>query len=236
MGYVDKNPATQLKSIPVGESETMPLTPEQFDAVIDATYLLDVDARYNAAKVGVYLRAIFHVQRETGLRIGDASMLKRVQVNGNRIRLKMQKTGADLQVVVSDDLLAALEALPKSKHIHPDYFFWSGKSKPHTNTNKWVRKIDRIDSYVTLDHPVTGEPMGFRSHMLRDTFAVEMLQSGMLLEDVSKLLGHKSIQVTERYYAKWVPSRLQQLEDKVIAAHRKLGRKVSKVVPIRRSA
>jgi integrase len=69
--------------------------------------------------------------------------------------------------------------------------------------------------------------MEFRSHMLRDTFAIEMLLSGMSLEDVSKLLTHKSIRVTEKYYAPWVRSRQEQLDQKVIEAMRKMGATVT---------
>ena len=42
------------------------------------------------------------------------------------------------------------------------------------------------------------------SHRLRDTFAVDLLEKGVPLEEVSKLLGHESIKTTERHYAKWV--------------------------------
>jgi integrase-like protein len=45
------------------------------------------------------------------------------------------------------------------------------------------------------------------SHRLRDTFAVDLLEKGVLLEEVSKLLGHESIKTTERHYAKWVKGR-----------------------------
>ena len=65
--------------------------------------------------------------------------------------------------------------------------------------------------------------MEFRSHMLRDTYAVEMLNAGVPMEKVSKLLGHKTIATTERYYAKWVPSRLRLLEDEAVAAMRRMG-------------
>ena len=51
-----------------------------------------------------------------------------------------------------------------------------------------------------------------RPHRLRDTFAVRALLSGMQLEDVSRLLGHSSVKVTETYYAKWVSSRKRRLE------------------------
>jgi integrase len=69
--------------------------------------------------------------------------------------------------------------------------------------------------------------MRFRSHQLRDTYAVEMLLAGVLLEDVSRLLTHTSIQTTERHYAPWVKPRLQQLEDKSVEALRKMGVTVS---------
>ena len=51
-----------------------------------------------------------------------------------------------------------------------------------------------------------------RPHRLRDTFAVRALLRGMQLEDVSRLLGHSSVKVTETYYAKWISSRKRRLE------------------------
>ena len=47
--------------------------------------------------------------------------------------------------------------------------------------------------------------------MLRDTFAVEMLLAGVPLEQVSMLLGHKSVKITEEHYAPWVKARQEQL-------------------------
>jgi integrase/recombinase XerD len=47
--------------------------------------------------------------------------------------------------------------------------------------------------------------------MFRDTFAVEMLLAGVPLEQVSILLGHKSVKITEKHYAPWVKARQEQL-------------------------
>jgi site-specific recombinase XerD len=51
----------------------------------------------------------------------------------------------------------------------------------------------------------------FAPHCLRDTFAVDLLKKGVPLEEVSKLLGHKSIKTTEESYAKWVQARQDRL-------------------------
>ena len=39
---------------------------------------------------------------------------------------------------------------------------------------------------------------GGHPHQLRDTFAVGLLEQGVPLEEVSKLLGHESIKTTEK--------------------------------------
>jgi integrase len=67
-----------------------------------------------------------------------------------------------------------------------------------------------------------------RPHRLRDTFAVRALLSGVGIGDVSRLLGHSSVKITEAYYAKWVPARRRRLESIVAqslmnANHNALG-------------
>ena len=51
-----------------------------------------------------------------------------------------------------------------------------------------------------------------RSYRLCDTFAVDLLEKGVPLDEVSKLLGHDSIKTTEKSYAKWVKSRQDRLD------------------------
>jgi integrase/recombinase XerD len=50
------------------------------------------------------------------------------------------------------------------------------------------------------------------AHRFRDTFAVELLLAGVLMERVSILLGHHSVRITEKHYAPWVRARQEQLE------------------------
>ncbi len=144
------------------------------------------------------------------------------------IRKKRNRKPADsnIECVLPDHVVEALNSLPLRTEEHPDYFFWSRACTEDSNTNKWLRKIDRLNDYLSFTDEA-GEPMKLKSHMLRDTFAVEMLLAGVPLEKVSKLLCHASITMTERYYAKWSASWRQQLEDEVVAAMRRMGAAVT---------
>ena len=61
----------------------------------------------------------------------------------------------------------------------------------------------------------------FRTHRLRDTFAVELLLADVSIDDVSVLLGHSSVHTTERYYAPWDRSRRDRLARIVRDAHKR---------------
>jgi len=232
MEYTGRNPALMLKAITPGDSQTWPLTRTQFNELLKATHKMDADAEYKSAKVGEHLRALFQVQRWTGLRVGDVLALPKSALHGNRLSVVIQKKrnrkpGASrVDCILPDHVVTALTSLPLRKEEHPDYFFWSRTCSQQINTNKWVRKIKRLNDYLSFKDEA-GQPMEFRSHMLRDTFAVEMLLAGVPLEKVSKLLTHESVTMTERYYAKWTASRRQQLEDDAVAAMRKMGAKVT---------
>ena len=110
--------------------------------------------------------------------------------------------------------------------FRPSHFWWSKECNQKNLTVIWDRYIRKLNAQLSFvdEH---GEPMKFHSHMLRDTFAVEMLLAGVSLEDVSRLLTHSSIRTTERYYAHWVKARRDQLEQKTIDAMRRMGATVT---------
>jgi integrase len=51
--------------------------------------------------------------------------------------------------------------------------------------------------------------------MFRDTFAVELLLAGVAIDQVSVLLGHRSVKMTEKHYLPWVKARQEQLASSV---------------------
>jgi integrase len=94
-----------------------------------------------------------------------------------------------------------LEALEQS---NKQYFFWSGESAKDGAARDYMRYLNRL-------FRIANVPNG-HAHRFRDTFAVELLLSGVPLERVSVLLGHTSTKVTEKHYAPWVKARQEQLE------------------------
>ena len=88
----------------------------------------------------------------------------------------------------------------------PEDVFWDGKSERETTVKSWHRVFQKL--FSTAEPPIPGG----HAHRFRDTFAVSLLLKGVDLANVSVLLGHSSIKVTERHYSPWVKARQEQLE------------------------
>ena len=223
------DPSALLKPRALSQVRTQPLTPEQFDELltrIEPFTENTVNAEYQG--YAKELKALFLLQRWAGLRILDCLMLPRSGLVGNRISLITKKTGAKIENrVLPDHAVSALNALsPDRPTFKPDYFLWNEGVKWENLSNRWINAITALNAYLDFKDE-DGQPMNYHSHMLRDTYAVELLKAGVPLEDVSKLLTHKSVVTTERHYAPWVKARLKQLEDKAVAAMRSMGAIVS---------
>lgn len=172
------------------------------------------------------MRAINELMRWTGLRIGDGLMCAKSRIQGNRFSLTTQKGKSALTVLIPDHVIVPLNGLPTRADVHPGYFFWSGNSKPKSLTGRWQRKLERLNHYLSISKD-NGTPMKFHSHQLRDTFAVTQLLSGTSMQDLSKMLAHKSVKITEKYYSPGVPERQAALERRMAEALIQMGVSVS---------
>jgi len=218
-GLLPEDPARHLSGIKSEGAKTVPLDQEQFKQVMSAVERL--------RNWGTELKAIFLVQRWTGLRIIDVLMLRRDALIANRLSLTVKKTKKQASPILPPHVIEALEAVRPQAAVHPDFFFWDPARDLENLETQWLARIGRLNKDLNLvyprQHAKAGQPMRLKSHMLRDTFAVEMLLARVPLEKVSRLLGHKSIRVTEIYYAHWTEDRLKQLDEDVHAAFRKMG-------------
>jgi site-specific recombinase XerD len=138
-------------------------------------------------------RALLLLLLYSGLRISDASLLRRDRINlhTRKLLLRMEKTRVPVYLTLHPSAVAALAALPAKG----DYFFWSGRGREITHVKNSRRTIKRIIERAGL----SGHP-----HRFRDTFAVELLLAGESLETVQRLLGHTSIRTAEKHYAPYV--------------------------------
>jgi integrase len=223
VGLLDRNPATELDPIAKSKKRTQVLSPEQFRQVLAAI------PRYTAAKRGMIrefgpeLRVLFLLQRWSDLRLLDCLMLPRTGLKGNRLRTVTAKTGDEVDGFLPEEAVEALRALsPSRERFKPNYFLWEEGVDVDYLSTKWDNSIRELNKYLDLKDE-EGGPMRFHSHQLRDTYAVELLKAGVSLEDVSRLLTHKSIKVTETYYAHWVPDRVTELRRKSVGAMKKMG-------------
>ena len=118
------------------------------------------------------------------------------------------KTKVPVYVPLPPIVTGLLDSLPNS---NPRYLFWSGNGDPHTAKKGWQRSLRLLFRDLNLTSE-DGLSKRCHPHMFRDTFAVELLLAGVPLDQVSLLLGHNSIKVTEKHYAPFVKARQVQLE------------------------
>ena len=123
-------------------------------------------------------------------------------------------------MVLPPEVVEALNTLPVGPKPNPRYFFWSGNGHPKSAVADWQRAFRRLFEVAALQKP-DGSPKRSPPHMFRDTFAVELLLAGVPIDQVSVLLGHKSVKITEKHYAPWVKARQNQLEKAVQMAWRR---------------
>jgi integrase len=213
-----------LPKIKFDPKKTQPLNPEQFTQLIDATDKYDtfVRERRPEERFGAELKAIFQIQRWTGLRILDVLVLPRKAIVCGVLKTKTLKTGALVEAELPKEARAALAAVKPRPQAHKDYFFWSRNCTKESLRTKWENRIQRLNDQLTF-HTEEGEAMWFHSHMLRDTFAVELLLIGVSIEEVSRMLTHKNISTTQKHYDPWVKRRRDQLEVSRVAALKKMG-------------
>ena len=96
-----------------------------------------------------------------------------------------------MNTILPGFVLSALEATPK---VTEKFFFWSGRGKLESIVRSWQTRLRKLFKLANV-------PNG-HAHRFRDTFAVELLLAGVPIERVSILLGHQSVRITEKHYAR----------------------------------
>ena len=216
--YLAENPAIGLGKIKVVQIPTDYFPPDEFERIIAATSIRRGDRGGGDVKANqTRLRTMTLLMRWSGLRIRDAVTLERHRLNGDSLLLYQAKTGTPVYVPLPPHVVEALENIPPGPKPNPRYFFWSGNGDPKSAVADWQRSYRRLFKSADI-RTADGERKRCHPHMFRDTFAVEMLLAGVPIDQVSLLLGHASVKITEKSYAPFVKARQVQLQESVRSA------------------
>lgn len=173
-GKATYNPMTKIKLFKVPNKRIRYLENEEIDKLLD-----------NCCE---HLKPIVIVALHTGMRKGEILGLKwhDIDIKRNIIHLLNTKNGEKREVPMNDVVQKTIIGVLK----HPDsqYIFCNGDGKPYRNVRK--------SFFTALKR---AGIINFRFHDLRHTFASHLVMSGVDLNTVRELLGHKSLEMTLRY-------------------------------------
>jgi site-specific recombinase XerD len=182
------------------------LTPKQFAAVMSRCDDFSRMTDYNKQRIA----ALILTMRWTGLRISDAVVLTADKIHGDVLRVRTKKASTDVQIPLHPQLV---DALAKLTPYDGGFLFWNKRTdgaRPATPQGNFGKQLAEVFQDVGIAADVHHV-----SHMLRNTFAVHLLEKGVPLETVSLMLGHQSVTTTERYYADFSRGYMDRAEDKL---------------------
>lgn len=211
----------------VEEVPTLPLKAEEFTRVL--AHINVMDSKRWDGKTGTTgktrdkLRALILLMRWSGLAIRDASTLERDRiVRGEdgvyRVITSRTKTGTDVSVPIHPAIAEEILAVDNS---NPRYLFWTGVGKGETIANVWTTRYIR----PLFDGAGVACNGHMVAHRFRDTFATDLLEKGVPMEEVAKFLGN-SIKVCEKHYSAWVKGRQDRADALVMGTWSEAEKKV----------
>lgn len=128
-----------------------------------------------------------------GLRVSEVTRLRIEHIASKRmcLRIEQGKRQKDREGLLSESLLLDLRAYWKV--YRPDTWLFPNKSGEQPLHRKTAYLIfQRAKEAAGVTHP--GGP-----HLLRHAFATHLLEAGVDLHTIQRLLGHRSIRATMRY-------------------------------------
>lgn len=138
--------------------------------------------------LGTKQRTAFHLFLNIGQRRSDVVRMARTHITADRwIRVKQQKTGAELLIPLHVDTIAALDAF-EMEHI---VIITTAYGKPFTvdGFSQWMR--DAITE--------AGLPLDAKPHGLRKAAGRMLAEAGATAKMIMAVLGHATLAEAQRY-------------------------------------
>ncbi len=207
-GWITEDLANRVTAHTAIYDQKEPYTDEAVKLILDGALRLS-GGRHGYSGHPATFRLLLELMLETGMRSGDAVQYDPAMVTKGEYAWiysfypeKRKRTAKKVlhEVYLPNRLKTAIDNctwLSKEKPFHYDCGDYSLAKAVYERMQEIGKRCGVEDC---------------RPHRLRDTFAVRKLLAGMQLDDVSRLLCHSSVKVTETYYAKWITARKTRLE------------------------
>ena len=172
------NPVRRVAMERVNNARVRYLNDEEFDRVL--------------GKCPDWLRPIVLTARYTGMRRENVVSLRWDQVDLFRkvILLDQTKNGDRLGIPLCERAAEVFKVLARVRHIRSKYVFTGSEGQPYEGA---------AVSMAFIRACRTAGIENFRFHDLRHTFASLLVQRGVDLYRVQRLLGHRDGRMTQRY-------------------------------------
>ena len=141
-------------------------------------------------------RTMILVLLRTGMRIGEllATTVSDVNLKERKILIfESEKNRLGRVVYFTDDARDAVKAWLTKRDPKNKFLFYGHRGRPLTYP------AARMVFVKCLEKAGLSHKNSYTLHCLRHTFATELLNAGMRLECLEKLMGHTSLEVTRRY-------------------------------------
>jgi integrase len=174
--YVKRNPVKEVKLLKQPPGRLRYLEPDEAERLLESC-------------LEPYLKSIVVTALNTGMRKGEILSLTWNQVDLANRRITLMKTkNNELRVIPINDRLHAELAHLKTQPQKSEYVFCGDDGKPFGDIKKgWAGAVRRAGI------------ADFRFHDLRHTVGSQLVMGGVDLRTVQQILGHKTIQMTQRY-------------------------------------
>lgn len=199
-GLLKENPMSRMETPRSAKTVAKFLTPKQVDKLV--RYIeKDVEKKGGYVHEGqvTWLIDIIHFAVCTGLRLGEICNLRWSAVDLDSGFLTVRnteefrtKSGHERSIPIAGEAVKVLTRLAEERGDEKDgYVFTTPSGK------QWdIKYVSRRFRYY---REKAGLPDGIRFHSLRHTCASWLVMRGVSLSVVQAMLGHSSIQVTQRY-------------------------------------
>jgi len=153
----------------------------------------EVLALFTAIKSPKY-KAILAVAYGAGLRVSEVCALKPADIDSQRMLIHVRggKGNKDRYVLLGETMLTLLREYSQTARRKGEYLFPGQKTQNPITTSSIRHVLKKVATKAGLSKKITP-------HTLRHSFATHLLETGYDLRVVQTLLGHTSIQTTQRY-------------------------------------